>query len=263
MSGFTHIRTLVFASASLLFLACYNLATSHPQESGGGSTFVKGGRYKDRDGAVHPVRDLYVDRTEVTADEYYRCVRARRCSHDVGSGSSYIGRGRFPRENCNYGVRGRGLHPMNCLGLAHAMQFCEWQGGRLPTASEWEWIARQSAERTDFPWGPQRPSCEYAIISLSCSERKCFGCNRGGTWPVGSRPRGASRNGILDLVGNVKEFVLSDDRAKFSSYGGSYMEDYPIDAELVTYDFYPLFPEFPYSGGSTEIGFRCVRDTSS
>ncbi|MCY1056211.1 SUMF1/EgtB/PvdO family nonheme iron enzyme [Nannocystis sp. SCPEA4] len=255
---------LAFALMGLVLLGCHKPTASPYQDSAMPGLLVKGTRYVDDEGKTHHVPDLYVDRTEVTVDAFRQCVRARGCSPDVGNGSSYIGQGRFLKENCNYSTRGRELHPMNCLGLAHAMQFCEWRGARLPTASEWEWIARAGAGPEGFPWGFESPSCERAIVSLSCNELQCFGCGRGSTWPVGSKPQGASRDGILDLAGNVGEYVLSDDgRRQFSIRGRSYVDHFVIGSELTTpAAFSPFAPEFPYSGGSTETGFRCVRDAS-
>lgn len=255
--------TLSFLASMVLIVACRKPVATPYQGSAELGVLVEGGTYVDHDGTLRHVRDLYVDRTEVTAGAYRQCVQAGRCSDDVGNGSSYMGRGWFLKKNCNYSKSNRKFHPMNCLGIAQAMQFCEWRGGRLPTASEWEWAGRKGAEPREFPWGRERPSCDRAVVSLPCNELQCFGCGRGSTWPVGSKPRGASRDGLLDLAGNVGEYVLSDEGTRFSSRGRSYVDDFPIGADLTTPEsLYPFEPEFPYSGGSTETGFRCVRNAS-
>ena len=52
------------------------------------------------------------------------------------------------------------------------------------------------------PWGDAEPSCEVAVMSDGA-----IGCGRGTTWPVGSKPDGASPHGALDMAGNVEEWV--------------------------------------------------------
>ena len=42
--------------------------------------------------------------------------------------------------------------PRRHVGVADAEAYCAWDGGRLPTAEEWEALAR-GPERRIFPWG--------------------------------------------------------------------------------------------------------------
>jgi formylglycine-generating enzyme required for sulfatase activity len=46
----------------------------------------------------------------------------------------------------------RASEPAACLSVAHAKNYCEWIGGRLPTVAEWL-LAARGPEITRFPWG--------------------------------------------------------------------------------------------------------------
>ena len=126
-----------------------------------------------------------IDATEVTVLEYGGCVvDFGACSQPSTSLSG-----------CNWG-QGKPDHPVNCVDWFQAKAYCEWAGKRLCTEAEWEKAARGLDGRV-YPWGNEEPACEHAVIP-ECSDS---------SQPVGTKPAGASPYGLLDMAGNVREWV--------------------------------------------------------
>jgi formylglycine-generating enzyme len=94
---------------------------------------------------------------------------------------------------------------VSCVNWYEAFAFCVWDGGRLPTESEWEYAAAGGAENRLYPWGNAVPDCTYADFWAGSN------CGPGATLaiaPVGSYPAGNGRWGHADLAGNVLEWNL-------------------------------------------------------
>ncbi len=138
------------------------------------------------------VKPFRMDRYLTTVLEYQKCVDAGICTEPKSG------------DRCNWGISGRELHPVNCIDWDQAKQYCAWAHKRLCSNSEWE-LEYASTENRNYPWGNNPPSCEYATIFKDGP-----GCGSGTTSPVGAKPQGASMNGVMDMVGNVWEWIEDD-----------------------------------------------------
>jgi formylglycine-generating enzyme required for sulfatase activity len=156
---------------------------------------------------------FYLDRYEVTNALFEKFVRATghrtTAEHDGDAGVSrrisgklqyLMVKGATWRSPAGPGSTAPQDHPVVQVSWDDAQAYCRWAGKRLPTEAEWEKAARGPDGRRQ-PWG-----------NTWEKDRARFDDNRGffakeTTAPVGSYPSGASPFGILDLAGNVWEWV--------------------------------------------------------
>lgn len=129
-------------------------------------------------------KSFWMDRTEVTVEDYAVCWALKVCDLPMQG------------PNLNWGIAGKEKHPANGVTWHQAKQYCEWKGKRLPTEAEWELAARGTDGRM-YPWGNDMPTCQHVIADS---------CGTPGTQAVGSKPLGASPYGLLDMAGNVSEW---------------------------------------------------------
>jgi serine/threonine-protein kinase len=175
-----------------------------------------------------------IDRTEVTRAMYARCVAARRC----------------PRLAIDLGAEPN--LPVTEVSWNDARAFCAFAGGHLPSEDEWEKAARGGDGR-EYPWGNDL-DCARANYGNFENEGPCAGKNPGKPVAVGSYPKGASPFGVLDMAGNVWEWVADKydrDPSRRVVRGGSCCSYFvePRAANRNAWD-----PS--YRDG--DLGFRCV-----
>jgi formylglycine-generating enzyme required for sulfatase activity len=135
---------------------------------------------------------FWIDQTEVTNAQYWRCVKARSCTLPKWFSS--------PTRDSYFTNPDYDDSPVIYVSWFQAEAYCKWAGARLPTEAEWEYAARGSDERV-YPWGNESPDCTK--VNYESTEGDC----RGDTTTVGSYPAGASWCGALDMAGNVWEWV--------------------------------------------------------
>jgi eukaryotic-like serine/threonine-protein kinase len=135
---------------------------------------------------------FWIDRTEVTADQYAKCVAAGKCAEPGCAGA------------------GKGDHPVVCVTWQDAADYCAWAGRRLPTEAEWEKAARGTDGRR-YPWGNEPAAGNLLnFCDRNCSynyKDQAVDDGYAETAPVGSYMAGTSPYGALDMAGNVWEWV--------------------------------------------------------
>ena len=148
---------------------------------------IPGGTFRFAGDRVVNVASFDMDLTEVTVGDFRRCVKAGRCIPPSGAPGA-----------CNYAHDDRQRHPINCVGWEDAKSFCAFEGKRLPTSIEWEFAAIGQSGY-DYPWGNEQPSRERVCKAEESNVDTCT---------VARHPAGKSQFGVLDMTGNVDEWVL-------------------------------------------------------
>jgi eukaryotic-like serine/threonine-protein kinase len=193
---------------------------------------------------------FWIDQTEVTNEQFAKCVSAGACeepqektSHNrvkYYNGDQYAG---FPVINVSWN---------------DADDYCKWAGRGLPTEAQWEKAAR-AADGRIYPWGDAIPTKELANYGNPLSD----------TFQAGSYPNGASLYGALDMAGNVREWTADwydetyyktapkeNPKGPESGYkravrGGSWGDDMSNIRTFIRWGLIPITR-------SNNLGFRCA-----
>jgi formylglycine-generating enzyme required for sulfatase activity len=188
----------------------------------------------------------FIDIHEVTNEQFARFVKA----------TGYQAEGDWRK----YYTSDKEKHPVVNVSWNDANAYCQWAGKRLPTEAEWEKAARGTDGRR-YPWGKEWDSSKCnASGNVDRYER---------TAPVGSFPAGASPYRVMDMAGNVWEWVANwydkDDyrrslrrnpQGPSSGVGcvlrGGSWENGPVDARAANRGWYHA------DISSADWGFRCA-----
>jgi formylglycine-generating enzyme required for sulfatase activity len=215
----------------------------------GGTLRVGAGDW-EAEGRVTPhevmVAPFLLDSIEITEEAYAECVHVdgyrlgpRRCAEPPEM---------HMRSEVERG-RAQGL-----ITRVDAETYCAFRGGRLPTADEWTWAAAGPRARR-YPWGDTGAVCRRATWGL---EDGLCGFGHSGPELAGLHPEDATPEGVLDMAGNVSEWVsdLTEDGEGFVR-GGSFATQ--LATELRTWRAVRL----PVTTSSPEIGARCAYDVAA
>jgi formylglycine-generating enzyme required for sulfatase activity len=96
--------------------------------------------------------------------------------------------------------------PLSWTAWTAAMAFCIWDGGFLPSESEWNYAATGGAEQRVYPWSNPPSSTTLDCLHVnSLAGIPCVGKPN----IVGSEsPLGDGKYGQADLAGNLSEWAL-------------------------------------------------------
>jgi formylglycine-generating enzyme required for sulfatase activity len=172
-----------------------------------GMAFIPAGRTAFHSVAVDQrevdVGAFWLDIYETTVEDYRACVHAGGCTPPYRGTSGYTDADRNPLV-CTWEIKGIENLPINCVDGDQHDAYCAWRGKRPPFSHELHWAARGRDRQQRYPWGDDAVTCDLAIADEN-DEDAVRGCGLGRPWPVGSRPKGRSRDGVFDLIGNVAE----------------------------------------------------------
>lgn len=210
--------------------------------------FISGGQFMmGRDGrdkfesparsvTVHP---FYLDRTEVTNQEYQKFVTAS--GRDA---PAHWQGGKFPIAEANF--------PVVNVSWNDAQAYAKWAQKRLPSEAEWEFAARGTAGWA-YPWGND---WRQGFANADHTQG-------GHISEVGCYPQGATPQGLLDMCGNVWEWtangLVSYADGKKELAPGKVIRGGAFDGprELVTMTYRGVLPA---DAARDKTGFRCARD---
>jgi formylglycine-generating enzyme required for sulfatase activity len=208
--------------------------------------------------AAHQVtlRSFAIDRTEVSVGAYEKCVAKGACpAAQYPKGDPH-----FDRPNL----------PVTFVSWDDAHAYCAFVGGRLPTEAEWEFTARGETGRI-FPWGNLYNSHLANHGGLVEATDSTDGYEL--LAPVDAFRDGATAEGVLQMAGNVSEWVadfFSPDITRFGYGSGAVVNPTgpPTGAIHVARGgsyargavFLRAAARIPEWSAASDLGFRCAYD---
>jgi formylglycine-generating enzyme required for sulfatase activity len=122
---------------------------------------------------VATVPPFYMDKYEVTVGRW-RAALARGFRPSVAAITNPVPLSRDTCKStpagsnawCTYSTTAgvpedRETYALSCVDWRAAREFCQFEGGDLPSEAQWEWAAMAVGrpQKTVFPWGDQNPGC--------------------------------------------------------------------------------------------------------
>ena len=185
-----------------------------------------------------------IETTEVTVAAFKACVDAGTCDAPEQDKDG-------AQDGCTYWKRQKQPSlAANCVSHEQATKYCQSVSRRLPTEPEWEYAAAGTDGRL-YPWGSDAP-----VDNLCWSGGK----RNDGTFTyrrapcaVGSVSGDKSPFGVLDMAGNLREWVDPATGAYAYQRGGSYQDNVAESVRIGQRMRQPARFAWEHSG------FRCAR----
>ena len=204
------------------------------------------------------VHAFWIDRIEVTNEAYAGFVAATG-RPAPGVGVEWAAKWAWRDGRPPAGTEG---DPVFLVAWSDAAAYCEWAGKRLPTELEWERTARGDDGRR-WPWGD-----EWSVPETRCNsfDGEAHPDGFGHVAPADSYPSGASPFGVLNLTGNVWEWMADPYVERPWEAGATPAAGYRVvrGGSWYTNNWYWMRASFRYflpeAEVSTIYGFRCAAD---
>jgi formylglycine-generating enzyme required for sulfatase activity len=224
-----------------------------PHNAPSGMVWIPGGRFwmgtnhMEDAQPVHQVevKGFWIDRTDVTNEEFARFVRAtgyvtiaerpldpkefpNLAPEDRTPGAvvftppggpisleNPLAWWRFVRganwrhpDGPHSDLQGKEKYPVVQIAWPDAVAYAKWAGKRLPTEAEWEFAARGGRDRQDYPWGNElTPKGKWMANTFQghFPDKNSAEDGHAGIAPVASFP--PNDFGLYDMSGNVWQWV--------------------------------------------------------
>jgi iron(II)-dependent oxidoreductase len=214
------------------------------------------------------VTDFWIEREKVTNAEFAAFLEAR-------GPVSAEGERRYDADDADARIRrvpaagaaaarwavepGFEHHPAVEVSWFGARDYCAWRGRRLPTEAEWEKAGRGD-DRRPYPWGIEPPGPHLAVFDRPYNA----------TAPGAGRPLGRSPHGVLDLLGNLREWTSTllkpypyrhdDGREPFRGEGRVVVRGASHDdpAPALSLTARSSYDRRGAAAGHHHVGFRCA-----
>src|SRR5262249_11265509 len=211
----------------------------------------EGGNDDERPVREREIRDFFLDKYEVTNQQYKRFVD--KTGHRP---PGHWAQGGYTPEL-----------PVTQVTWTDAAAYAQWAKRRLPTEAEWEYAARGGNKQYLYPWGNEWRD-GYANVGLGRQEPA----------PVTSFENDKSLFGAFGLAGNVSEWVESlhlgydNDQPRYAQCpssrvyrGGNFKSKSGVSTTTNRFSDFPDLPQEAVQLANYEqlvlprVGFRCAR----
>jgi len=185
------------------------------------------------------LKPFYLDKYEVTNRQYRAFIDASGHRRPIAWRDAG-----FPKGKEDLPITGIDFHD--------AQAYCRWAGKRLPTDTEWETAACGKPHQL-WPWGDRWDKAACKMDDAGKGPMKSSAAR------VGSFPRDQSPFGVMDMAGNVSEWVEGKVEEAYAytamTRGGNFTLSEP-------HRFLgSMWVSQPQGNGSIDyVGFRCARD---